>query len=68
MECGISDHRCLQFDHIEPILRRMGYGEKAVSGIYMDRENLDNVQILCANCHMIKTYSEDKKKYAGYQG
>lgn len=68
--CGVDDFRCLQFDHIDPILR--GAGDKCKPGdmlnnIYMDREGLDNVQVLCANCHAIKTFN-DRIGFRSYVG
>lgn len=70
VECGELDKRCLQIDHIEPILRKFGdtkYGYKTILDIYMDREDTDNLQILCANCHCKKTVNIDKFKFSSWK-
>lgn len=70
VECGESDKRCLQIDHIEPILRKPGdtrYGYKTVLDVYMDREATEKLQILCANCHCKKTGSIDKFKFSSWK-
>lgn len=60
--CKIDDYRVLQVDHIVPIglgsrrLSNMQIFPKIVRGDYP----LDNLQLLCANCHMIKTTEERK--------
>lgn len=55
--CGNADKRILQFDHIN------GGGNKNKSGwgrrkLYLDiiYKRRNDVQILCANCHSIKTW------------
>jgi 5-methylcytosine-specific restriction endonuclease McrA len=59
--CDIADDRVLQIDHIKPIRRRTN-GEssswRTVSKIHQGLEDINNLQILCANCHMIKSVSE----------
>ena len=63
VRCDESDFTCLQFDHIKPILRageNVRAGKVLIQDIYMDREDLEGLQVLCANCHMKKTYQEDK--------
>lgn len=62
--CGIQDNRVLEFDHIEPSTKSFGIAR----GIADTRswENIlieiEKCQILCANCHKIKT-SEKQKWY-----
>lgn len=63
--CSISDKRVLQFDHISPIKRKHNNsswgrrtGSNLVSAILKGDEDLSNIQLLCANCHMRKTYWE----------
>lgn len=64
--CGISDERVLQLDHIKPILRkpeeRDGSGSWTWQQLALGKITSDNLQVLCANCHMIKTI-EDRKKF-----
>lgn len=58
-DCGHSDTRVLQFDHIA------GGGRahrKKQGGYHYWRTVLDRIEefhLLCANCHMIKTYRHD---------
>jgi predicted HNH restriction endonuclease len=61
--CGIPDRRVLQVDHIQPVHRveRHGYQVRDYKRIISGEET--NVQLLCANCHMIKT-AEDFSHYS----
>lgn len=68
IRCGLDDIRCLQIDHIKPIFSDKFRGQGTVMDIYMDRVDLDDLQILCANCHVIKTYIEDIPTHPGYLG
>jgi 5-methylcytosine-specific restriction endonuclease McrA len=56
--CQCSDIRCLQIDHIIPL---KGQKRIAVSTFYLSviRGAVENLQVLCANCHAIKTYDEN---------
>ena len=64
MQCGFDNIRALQLDHIIAIKRPdhstrgidtgSGLWRKVASG-KMPKEE---VQLLCANCHSIKTYEE----------
>lgn len=64
VRCGYDENtRALQLDHIVPVLRK--YGTRfTVDGNMTWRElatgkiTTENIQILCANCHAIKTYEE----------
>ncbi len=63
--CGISDYEILQIDHIEPISKdnkNRICNEKLFKGIVSGRLSIENLQILCANCHMKKTVIENRKK------
>ena len=56
--------RCLQIDHIIPLKKV----DNSQHGIQLWRriikgEKVDNIQVLCANCHAIKTSEGDKHKY-----
>lgn len=58
VECSLDDPRCLQFDHI----KARGPGEKKVSALLRGKKEKaweavkgGNIQLLCANCHTIKT-------------
>jgi 5-methylcytosine-specific restriction endonuclease McrA len=53
--CGNYDQRVLEIDHILPLA-----GEKRITSAQLYSSiiagNTDNLQLLCANCHRIKTY------------
>jgi 5-methylcytosine-specific restriction endonuclease McrA len=61
--CQCKDIRCLQIDHIVPLQgqRRMGY--MALYRSIVNKGVTENLQILCANCHAIKTYQENYERY-----
>jgi predicted HNH restriction endonuclease len=53
--CGNDDHRVLQIDHLLPLA-----GDKRIQLTTLCRSiiagNTNNLQLLCANCHAIKTW------------
>lgn len=61
--CGISDSRVLEFDHRKPLRRRSngvrskGYGE--LKRAIADGTVAIIFQLMCANCHAIKTRDVD---------
>lgn len=68
-ECGVADSRVLQFDHIVPELRNkenQHNSYKNVSLILKGILTAKDIQLLCANCHAIKTYETDRKKFSNY--
>jgi hypothetical protein len=59
--CGFSDHRALQIDHINS--DGAAHRKASKGGRYRRELSAaagESVQVLCANCHAIKTY-EDKR-------
>lgn len=56
--CGIGDNRVLQFDHINGggCAERKKVSREAIWRQVIRGER-DDLQLLCANCHVIKTYS-----------
>jgi L-lysine 2,3-aminomutase len=57
VDCGETDHRCLDFDHIDPgtkvgnvatLARKWSY-EKLLS-------EMEKCQVRCSNCHRKRTY------------
>lgn len=69
-ECGEDDFRCLQIDHIKPILRvnkNTEAGNATVMNVYMDRMDVEDLQVLCANCHAKKSFT-DRILYSNYIG
>lgn len=66
--CSIDDYRVLQIDHIEPELRKAkDWTSKLVFSIYRDKTKANGLQLLCANCHAIKTNEIDRRKFAQVQ-
>jgi hypothetical protein len=59
VDCGNSDIRVLQFDHIEPLsdgkARRVGNYTHSFKAF---RSEVNKCEVRCANCHMIKTFSQ----------
>lgn len=60
VKCGNNDPRVLDLDHIKPSEK-----DRAAHGKYptyirwrLWEKERDNLQILCANCHRIKTHEE----------
>lgn len=65
--CGHSDRRVLHIDHIVPLLRKSS-GRKIKDNASQVLQDFDNkvminevYQLLCANCHWIKTYHTEKE-------
>lgn len=63
IRCGFDNFRALQIDHIVPDLqgRKVHNGSKNARNVVSGKLNIAEVQLLCANCHWIKTYDEDRK-------
>jgi 5-methylcytosine-specific restriction endonuclease McrA len=62
--CGGSDERLLQFDHKEPAAGNRGHN---VAALYIIKHHnpTEVFQLLCANCHVIKT---EMDRALGWQG
>ncbi len=58
--CGNSDRRVLEFDHLDPTLKSFGISNAITSIMKWERilVEIEKCQILCANCHKIKTAKE----------
>jgi hypothetical protein len=63
IKCGITDTRVLQIDHIsgggrnEILVNKKLRGGQKKSGYYLKHpELISKIQLLCANCHVIKTF------------
>jgi len=68
INCGIKDPRVLQLDHIDGkgnLDKKRFVGSSHKLGYYIRNsgEAQRNLQILCANCHSIKTYESGDYKY-----
>jgi 5-methylcytosine-specific restriction endonuclease McrA len=55
--CGINDPRVLEFDHIDPATKSFGIAQGLSSTLNWETilDEISKCQILCANCHKIKT-------------
>ncbi len=58
--CGFSDSRALQIDHIIPVRKKERHRDSSSYHFYCQivQGETDNLQVLCANCHAIKTFEE----------
>ena len=71
VECGYDgNYMALQIDHKEPVLRNKNHrehesGSMTLKNIVNGATNLNSIQLLCANCHAIKSF-EDRLKYRNY--
>lgn len=61
-DCGFSDIRALEFDHIDPEIKRFGIA-RAITDCYkweLIIEEIKKCRILCSNCHRIRTARQFK--------
>lgn len=60
-DCGNTDPRVLEFDHLRDkvfnVAQMQSYSLKRV------QEEIDKCEVVCANCHKIRTYSRLDKCY-----
>ena len=62
VDCGIDELDVLEIDHIVPCgSRREGSGTMFYRQIMNGKVQLENLQILCGNCHNRKTAKERRK-------
>jgi len=67
--CKCDNPVVLQIDHIKPQLAKKGNGwsgSNLVNAIYRKKKSTKGLQLLCANCHRIKTVKRDMKEFATY--
>jgi len=58
-QCGYKGHHAaLDFDHIDPKTKRRDIAKMHTTNIKALREEMEKCQVLCANCHRIKTYKD----------
>ncbi len=62
-----ENYLALQIDHVDPILRKVknSDGQTLFRQLALGKITRKGLQLLCANCHAIKTY-EDRMKFANY--
>ena len=71
--CGFDDLRALHIDHLTPVLRQSRPDTKhkdsaaEIIAVHKSGEDVKNhFQLLCANCHWIRTYHEEKQHLLRY--
>ena len=61
--CGYSDHAAaLDFDHIDPKTKVRDIAQMHTVSVEKLKLEISKCQVLCANCHRIKTHDPDKFK------
>ncbi len=57
VDCGISDTRVLQFDHVDPREKRAAVSTLISDGhsLHSVMAEIDKCQVRCANCHLVRT-------------
>lgn len=60
IKCGINDIRVLEFDHINPKTKSFSIARAITSTLSWENilSEMAKCQILCVNCHKIKTAKE----------
>jgi hypothetical protein len=61
INCGIRDIRVLEFDHVYPETKKFNVSRMVSSqhhSIASIKKEIEKCQVLCANCHRIKTHEE----------
>lgn len=67
VNCGYSNNiAALQIDHIIPKKRRTACEPNQAGKVLRGKIPKEEVQLLCANCHAIKTYEKDRKTFSNY--
>ena len=62
--CGVTDYRCLTLDHREPSLKSFTVGLSASNkGLRTIAKEIAKCDVLCANCHSIKTYENGDRQH-----
>jgi len=56
--CGCDDIRCLEIDHVIPVRGDHSCYGKTLYQSIVNKGKRDNLQVLCACCHAIKTYED----------
>lgn len=66
-DCGYDKSIfAFQLDHINPVLRKKGVKDETSQmwrKVALGKVSMEGLQMLCANCHWIKTIQVDMKTY-----
>ena len=58
-KCGYNKHHAaLDFDHLDPTKKRRDIAKMHTTNIASLKAEIEKCQVLCANCHRIKTYEQ----------
>ena len=57
VDCGVTDTRVLQFDHLDPADKRAAVSTLVSDGhsLATVRAEIEKCSVRCANCHLIRT-------------
>lgn len=61
-DCGERDPLVLEFDHVRGV-KEYNIGDMASSNYAIEtiQNEIDKCEVVCANCHRLRTYSRRKK-------
>ena len=62
-DCGIADSRVLEFDHNDPKEKKYAVGVAVSHGLPALKAEIAKCTVRCANCHRIKTATEQSWYY-----
>jgi 5-methylcytosine-specific restriction endonuclease McrA len=59
LKCGYKEHHsALDFDHIDPSTKVRDIAKMYTTNIKTLKQEMEKCQVLCANCHRIKSYEQ----------
>lgn len=63
-DCGISDHRVLEIDHVFGNGKEMPLSKTGILQYYIENPDIayEELQVLCANCHKIKSLENGDRR------
>ena len=68
-QCGYKKHSsALVLDHLDQTTKDRNKRSKSYNPLWSKdrlKEDLSKIQVLCANCHNIRTYEEEHYKFRG---
>jgi hypothetical protein len=66
MDCGNNfPPECMDFDHRDPSTKLFGVGDRRDKGIKIILDEISKCDIVCANCHRIRTKSKKQYRVSG---
>ena len=64
IDCGIEGHPAIyDFDHIDPSTKSFGIAARSQAPIEQVLAELEKCELVCANCHRIRTAKYQKGTY-----